>query len=56
MSFALTKKSDELARQVEYAGGKGIVMVCGTHDEGEKVVNSWPADWKEVHGVMVITA
>ncbi|KAH8803054.1 hypothetical protein F5884DRAFT_888196 [Xylogone sp. PMI_703] len=59
MSFALPEGSPTLQTQVEIAShDKRIIMVCSSHDEGEKTTEAWPASYRESVGssIMVITA
>jgi hypothetical protein len=55
MSFALLEKSPDLRAQVANANTNGIIMVCSTHDEGERVSEAWPASFG-LDCIKVITA
>ncbi|KAI1454169.1 peptidase S8/S53 domain-containing protein [Annulohypoxylon moriforme] len=46
MSFTIISptEDEELRLALDAAAGKGIVMICSSHDEGTKVPKAWPAD------------
>jgi hypothetical protein len=57
MSITVLEESIELKNQIDKAKGEGkrIIIVCSTHDEGTRILKSWPAAEKSER-VMVVTA